>query len=141
STFDLLPKWFPTIVLDRSLKASSDLGYWLTYNEYLSIIATVIILFIITFWYVFKNKKWLSNKKTILINYAAPALLLFGLFLYVNHPTQMIQSNETVIKGSVPENSMISTIYLLDGTMNDTLQTIEVKDHRFHKVKIGRAHV
>src|SRR5690606_32449587 len=80
------------------------------------------------------NKKWLSNKNTILINYAAPALLLFGLFLYVNHPTQMIQSNETVIKGSVPENSMISTIYLLDGTMNDTLQTIEVKDHRFHKV-------
>lgn len=134
STFGLLPKWFPTIVLDLSLKASSDLGYWLTYNEYLSIIATVIILFIITFWYVFKNKKWLSNKNTILINYAVPALLLFGLFLYVNHPTQMIQSYETVIKGSVPENSMISTIYLLDGTMNDTLQTIEVKDHRFHKV-------
>lgn len=134
STFGLLPKWFPTIILDRSLKASSDLGYWLTYNEYLSIIATAIILFIITFWYVFKNKKWLNNKNTILINYAAPALLLFGLFLYVNHPTQMMQSNETVIKGSVPENSMISTIYLLDGTMNDTLQTIEVNDNHFHKV-------
>jgi len=134
STFGLLPKWFPTIVLDRSLKASSDLGYWLTYNEYLSVIATAIILFIITFWYVFKNKKWLNNKNTILINYVAPALLLFGLFLYVNHPTQMIQSNETVIKGSVPENSMISKIYLLDGTMNDTLQTIDVKDNHFHKV-------
>lgn len=134
STFGLLPKWFPTIILDRSLKASSDLGYWLTYNEYLSIIATAIILFIITFWYVFKNKEWLNNKNTILINYVVPTLLLFGLFLYVNHPTQMIQSNETEIKGSVPENSMISTIYLLDGTMNDTLQTIEVKDNHFHKV-------
>lgn len=134
STFGLLPKWFPTIILDRSLKASSDLGYWLTYNEYLSIIATAIILFIITFWYVFKNKKWLNNKNTILINYVVPTLLLFGLFLYVNHPTQIIQSNETVIKGSVPENSMISTIYLLDGTMNDTLQTIQVKDNHFHKV-------
>ena len=134
STFGLLPKCFPTIILDRSIKASSDLGYWLTYNEYLSIIATAIILFIITFWYVFKNKKWLNNKNTILINYVTPALLLFGLFLYVNHPTQMMQSNETVIKGSVPENSMISTIYLLDGTMNDTLQTIEVNDNHFHKV-------
>lgn len=134
STFGLLPKWFPTIILDRSLKTSSDLGYWLTYNEYLSIIATTIILFIITFWYVSKNKKWLNNKNTILINYVVPTLLLFGLFLYVNHPTQMIQSNETVIKGSVPENSMISTIYLLDGTMNDTLQTIQVKDNHFHKV-------
>lgn len=130
----LLPKWFPTTILENSLKASSDLGYWLTYNEYLSIIATTIILLIITFWYVFKNKKWLNNKNTILINYAAPALLLFGLFLYVNHPTQMIQSNETVIKGSVPENAMISTIYLLDGTMNDTLQTIEVKNNHFQKV-------
>src|SRR5690606_31029152 len=134
STFDLLPKWFPTIVLDRSLKVSSDLGYWLTYNEYLSIIATAIILLIITFCYVFTNKKRLSNKITILINYAAPALLLFGMILYVNHPTQMIQSNETVIKGSVPENSLGSTIYLIDGSLKDTLQSIKVKDHRFHKV-------
>lgn len=134
NTFGLLPKWFPTTVLDNSLKASSDLGYWLTYNEYLSIIATVIILFIITFWYVFKNKKWLNNKNTILINYATPAILLLGLFLYVNQPTQMQQSNETVIKGTVPENSMITKIYLLDNVMNDTLQTIDVKDNSFHNV-------
>lgn len=134
STFGLLPKWFPTTILDNSTKASSDLGYWLTYNEYLSIIATAIILFIITFWYVFKNKKWLNNKNTILINYAAPVILLLGLFLYVNHPTQMQQSNETVIKGTVPENSMIAKIYLLDNTMNDTLQIIDVKDNRFHHV-------
>lgn len=134
STFGLLPKWFPTTILDNSIKASSDLGYWLTYNEYLSIIATAIILFIITFWYVFKNKKWLNNKNTILINYAAPVILLLGLFLYVNHPTQMQQSNETVIKGTVPENSMIANIYLLDNTMNDTLQIIDVKDNRFHHV-------
>ncbi len=134
STFGLLPKWFPTTILDNSTKASSDLGYWLTYNEYLSIIATAIILFIITFWYVFKNKKWLNNKNTILINYAAPVILLLGLFLYVNHPTQMQQSNETVIKGTVPENSMIANIYLLDNTMNDTLQIIDVKDNRFHHV-------
>lgn len=134
NTFGLLPKWFPTTILDNSIKASSDLGYWLTYNEYLSIIATAIILFIITFWYVFKNKKWLNNKNTILINYAAPVILLLGLFLYVNHPTQMQQSNETVIKGTVPENSMIANIYLLDNTMNDTLQIIDVKDNRFHHV-------
>ncbi len=134
STFGLLPKWFPTTILDNSTKASSDLGYWLTYNEYLSIIATAIILFIITFWYVFKNKKWLNNKNTILINYAAPVILLLGLFLYVNHPTQMQQSNETVIKGTVPENSMITKIYLLDNVMNDTLQTIDVKDNSFHYV-------
>lgn len=134
NSFGYLPKWFPTTVLDNSLKASSDLGYWLTYNEYLSIIATVIILFIITFWYVFKNKKWLNNKNTIAINYASPVVLLFGLFLYVNHPTQMQQSNETVIKGIVPENSMITKIYLLDNVMNDTLQTIVIKDNSFHHV-------
>ena len=131
----LLPKWFPTIILENSINVQSDLGYWFTYNEYLSIIAMVIILFIATFWYVYKNKKWwITNKSSVLINYAVPVLVLFGLFLYVNHPTQILQSNETVIKGTVPENSMISTIYLLDGTMNDTLQTIEVKDNHFHKV-------
>lgn len=135
NTFGLLPKWFPTTVLDSSLKASSDLGYWLTYNEYLSVIATTIILFIITFWYVFKNKKWwITNKNSVLINYAAPILLLLGLFAFVNHPTQILQSNETVIKGIVPENSMISKIYLLDAVMNDTLQTIYVKNNSFHHV-------
>jgi len=135
SNFGLLPKWFPTTVLDNSLKASSDLGYWLTYNEYLSVIATVIILFIITFWYVYKNKKWwITNKSSVLINYAAPVLVLLGLFAFVNHPTQILQSNETVIKGTIPENSMISKIYLLDAVMSDTLQTIDVKNNSFHHV-------
>lgn len=132
-TLDLLPKWFPTLVLEKSLKASSDLGYWFTYNEYLSVLATLIILFFITFWYVFKHTKWwIINKRTAITNYLFPVFILIVATLYVNHPKQMLQSNETVIKGVVPENSMISALYLLDGFMNDTLQTIVLKDNSFH---------
>src|SRR5690606_32814179 len=69
-----------------------------------------------------------------LINYAAPELVLLGLFAFENLPTQIFQSNEKVIKGTIPVNSMISKIYLLDAVMNDTLQTIDVKNNSFHHV-------
>src|SRR5690606_9736861 len=135
TTFGLLPKWFPTTILDNSLIKSSDLGYWLTYNEYLSLLATIIVMFIITFWYVFKSKKWwITNKSTAVLKYALPIFVLLGVFSWVNKPTKMLQSNETVIKGSIPENTKISAIYLLDGMMNDTLQTIPVTNNHFRYV-------
>ncbi len=135
NSFGLLPKWFPTTVLENSLKASSDLGYWVTYNQYLSVIATVIVLFVITFWYVYKNKKWwITNKNAVIINYIVPVVALLTLFVFVNHPTKLFPSSETVIKGNVPENSMITKIYLLDRIMNDTLHTITVNNNSFHHI-------
>lgn len=133
-TFNLLPKWYPTFILSKSLKSSSDLGYWFTYNEYLSILATTIIMLLLTCWYVYKNQKWwVLHKNKVTIHYAFPILAGLAVFIYVNNPTKKLPSNETVIKGFVPENETITALYLLDGNMNDTLVTIPVVNQQFNK--------
>lgn len=132
SAFNMLPKWFPTLILERSLKASSDLGYWFTYNEYLSILATLIIMLLITSWYVYKNqKKRILHNNKALINYGLPVLAASGAFFFVNEPVKELPGTETVIKGTVPEKETISAIYLLDDTINDTLAVIPVKNQQF----------
>src|SRR5690554_1662342 len=115
-SFNMLPKWYPTFILSKSLKSSSDLGYWFTYNEYLSILATTIILLLLTCWYVYKNQKWwVLHKNKVAVQYALPILAGVAVFIYVTAPTKILPSNETVIKGLVPKNETIAALYLLDG--------------------------
>lgn len=132
-SFNMLPKWYPTFILSKSLKSSSDLGYWFTYNEYLSILATTIILLLLTCWYVYKNQKWwVLHKNKVAVQYALPILAGVAVFIYVTAPTKILPSNETVIKGLVPKNETIAALYLLDGNINDTLATIPVVNHQFN---------
>jgi len=132
--FNMLPKWFPTQILEKSLKTSSDIGYWLTYNEYLSILATLIIMLLITFWYVYKNQKKQILRNKVLVNYVLPFGALSCAFFFVNHPKKQLPDTETVIKGMVPEKETIAAIYLLDANINDTLKVIPVKNQRFYEV-------
>ncbi len=132
--FNMLPKWFPTQILENSLKTSSDIGYWLTYNEYLSILATLIIMLLITFWYVYKNQKKQILRNKVLVNYVLPFGALSSAFFFVNHPKKQLPDTETVIKGIVPEKETITAIYLLDANINDTLKAIPVKNQRFYEV-------
>ena len=134
NTFNMLPKWFPTTILTNSLKVDSDLGYWLTYNEYLGILATLIILVFLTFWYINKNKKWNNiNKKNTIIQCIIPVCILLTAFLFIDKPTTTLPSNETVIKGIVPPNEDIKVVFLLDGNINDTLAIIPIKEQKFHE--------
>ncbi|MBA5792564.1 ABC transporter permease [Flavobacterium sp. xlx-214] len=131
--FKLLPKWFPTKILSNSLLKTSDLGNILTYNEYLSIIATVIIMLLLTFWYVFKNKKWMiTDRSKVITIYFVPAIILLAAFIFVLKPKQLMQSNEIAITGTLPENSNVNALYLLDTTMDDTLHVIKVNNNSFN---------
>lgn len=131
--FKLLPKWFPTKILSNSLLKTSDLGNILTYNEYLSIIATVIIMLLLTFWYVFKNKKWMiTDRSKVITIYFVPAIILLAAFIFVLKPKQLMQSNEIAITGTFPENSNVNALYLLDPTMDDTLHVIKVNNNFFN---------
>lgn len=134
SNFNLLPKWFPTTLLTNSLKVNSDLGYWLTHNEYLSILATLILIVILNFWYVHKNKKWNTiHFKKLTIQCVIPVCILLTAFIFINKPTTILPNNETVIKGIVPPNEDIQTIYLLDGNINDTLSILSIKEKQFYE--------
>ena len=137
TSLNLLPKWHPTFLLAKIVDKPSDLGNWLTFNEYLSIVGMFVILWITTFWYVYKNKKWYVTDRSKVVFYQILPILILGFtFVWILQPDKMLPSNQTVIKGNVPENIDIKEIYLLDGMINDTLQTIKITDKTFyHPIK------
>lgn len=134
----LLPKWHPFLLLINSVKVPSDIGNLITYNEYLSILAALFILWFGTFWYSFKNRKWYVTDrfKAITQNFI-PLILLLGACYFVFTPSKLTASNQTLITGTVPKTMKVKEIYLLDGILNDTLQTIKVVDNRFYHIIKG----
>jgi len=133
SALNLLPKWHPTFLLGKIVDNPSDLGKWLTFNEYLSIVGMFVILWITNFWYIYKNKKWyVTNRSKVVFRQVFPILILGLTFVWILQPNKMLPGNQTVIKGNIPENMDIKEIYLLDGMINDTLQIIKVTNKAFH---------
>jgi thiol-disulfide isomerase/thioredoxin len=133
--FNLVPVWYPYEILSKiaTYPKGSDLDYWFTFTEYVSIVCSIIILYIGFNWYKFKQLKMAFFDKTSKIISLVLVLLIFGgLLFWILQPNQMPDYKTTVISGSIDSAEKFQKIYLVDNTIGDTIAAIPVKNNAFH---------
>lgn len=135
--FEITPDWYPLEPLSKisAYKEGSDLGYWLTYSEYASLLIGIILLYIGFEWYRHKRfgRAFFGNAARA----AKLALVLAvfgGLLAYALYPNRMEPHSRTVIAGKFESSETFSRIYVRDLFVNDTIAIIPVKDNSFHYV-------
>lgn len=131
--FNLVPVWYPYQILGNvaNIKGGSDLGYWFTYTETVSLIAAVILLFIGYNWYRFKTLK-IAFSRPIRIFLLLLILLPFGGLIYwLLQPNQMGSHNRTVILGKVESDMTFKNLYIWDILVKDTIAVLPIVDGKF----------
>lgn len=129
--------WYPFKMLGNVAiyPNGSDIRNLITFSEKLSIIYTLLFLFIGYKWYYFKGfvKAFISNKKRLVITLG---ILLLGGFILWNtqKPTQQKRGNKTVIAGEINSDRPISNLYLFDFGVEDTIAKVKVIDNKFHQI-------
>lgn len=135
--FNVTPDYYPLELLSKisEFKKGSQLGYWITYSETLSILCSIIILYIGFEWYKHKSLKLaFFNKSTRTLKLLAVLVVVGGLLVYVLMPNTMESHNKTVISGKIEGDKKIDAVYLTDPFADDTLAVIPVKNNMFHYV-------
>lgn len=129
---NLTPKWYPLKLVKNALFYSSDLGYYFTYSEGLSIALGLLFLFVGFRRYAFRTFKasFFKDFKTTAFS-TTTFVILFGLICWILKPNQMMQSNATEISGTIQSTDKIKEAYLLDLLTNDTLYTIPINSDSF----------
>ena len=137
NAFNVVPDWYPMELLGKVAKyeKGSDLGYWLTYSEAVSVLCTFIILFIGFEWYKHKRLKlafFSSPRKFAMVMIV---LIAFGgLLFYTLTPNIMLKYTKTVIAGKIEGERKIQNLYIKDRFVEDTLAVIPVTDNSFHYI-------
>jgi thiol-disulfide isomerase/thioredoxin len=126
------PLTFITAIGDYS--EGSQLGNFLLFTEWLSIIFFIPILYFGFEWYKYKSLKraFFSHNR-----FWPSAVILIagaGLLAYMLHPLQYGNSKNTVIAGKIESDQKFRKGYLIDDFTGDTLTSFAVKDGKFHKV-------
>lgn len=133
--FQLTPVWYPYEILSKvtSTTDGSQLGYWLLFTEYISIVASIVLLYIGFEWYKHKQFKlaFLSNSKRILGLFTT-LIIGGGLLFWLIKPNQMSNHNRTIICGKIESDQKFQNIYIRDAIVNDTIAIIPVKNNEFH---------
>lgn len=129
---NILPKWYPLKITSNAISNPSDLGYFFTYSEGFSMVISLLLLFIGYKLYANKTFKrsFVKNGKTISTSLAT-TLILSGICYWILKPNQMIQSNETLISGTITSADNIKEGYLVDALTNATLYTFPVTENQF----------
>lgn len=134
--FDVTPDYYPLELLNKvsTHKKGSQLGYWITYSETVSILCSIIILYIGFEWYKHKNLKPAFLKGSRALKLIAVLVIAGGLLVYVLSPNRMEPYNKTVISGKIEGDKKFDAVYLTDPFADDTLAVIPVKNNNFHYV-------
>ncbi|WP_139957672.1 redoxin domain-containing protein [Flavicella sediminum] len=132
---NLIMNWYPFQQLgDVSVyPRGSDLGTnWFTFSELLSILYSVLFLFIGYSWYyhkIFIRAFFKSKKRSLSV---VGVVTILGLLIYsVVIPKQQERSNKTVVKGTVSGNVPLKTFYVFGVLAQDTLAKIPIIDGEF----------
>lgn len=131
SAFRPFPDWYPLALLDKisTYPKGSQLGYWITYSEAVSVFLSIILLYIGFKWYKHKNPKRAFLSSGARIGKVIAVIVIFGgLIWYTLQPNTMVQYTKTVIAGKIESEAPIDNIYLLDHFINDTVAVIPVKN-------------
>ncbi|WP_298391611.1 redoxin domain-containing protein [Flavobacterium sp.] len=131
----LAPVWYPYDILSKvtSTTTGSQLGYLFLFTEYISLIGSIIVLYIGFEWYKHKEFKlaFFGNSKRI-ISVLAVLLLGGGLLFWLLVPNQMKNHNRTIICGTIESKQKFQNIYIRDAIVNDTIAIIPIKNNQFH---------
>ena len=133
----LVPDWYPMELLNKiaTYTNGSQLGYWVTYSEAVSVLCSIIALYIGFEWYRHKSfrRAFFGNGKRV--GKLAAVLVVFGgLLAYTLSPNTMPPHKRTVVSGKITGDARIANVYLISTFAEDTIVTIPVKDNAFHAV-------
>lgn len=127
--------WYPYAFLNQIWQfiRGSDIGDILTYSEWLSILYTIVLLFIGYNWYAFKGfiNAFFSNKAQLFRFLGI--LVLFGVLIgFTLKPKVLKPYNKTVITGTLESNIPIREAYILHTFTGDSIAKIKIKNGAFN---------
>lgn len=130
----IVPEWYPIDVLGKisTYKKGSELGYWFTYSAIVSLLCSLIVLYIGFQWYRHKTLKYAfgtPKRAGMLVGFLA---VFGGLLAYTLTPDVMQPYGKTIIAGTIDSDTPINKLYVRDAFINDTIAEIDVKDNKFH---------
>lgn len=134
--FDLVPVWYPYEILSKIAvnHKGSDLGYWFTFTEYISVTLGIILLYIGFNWYRYKTLKLAFNSSLKISKLFVVILFFGGLTYWLLRPNQMPDYDKTVFCGRIESSEKFQNIYIKDNTIQDTIAVIPIKNNEFHYV-------
>jgi thiol-disulfide isomerase/thioredoxin len=134
--FDLVPDWYPYEILSKlaANPEGSDLGYWFTFTESVSVTLSIIFLYIGFNWYRYKTLRLTFNNARKIYGLAIVLLVFGGLTYWLLQPNQMPDYSKTVFSGRIDSKDQFQNIYLKDNTVQDTIAVIPIKNNSFHYV-------
>ena len=133
--FKVVPAWYPFEILLKisKFKKGSEMGYWITYSEVVSILCGILVLYIGYKWYKHKNFKWAFFSKPMRIVKLAAVLLIFGgLTAYTLQPNKMLNYSETVISGKIDGKMQYRNIFVIDNFVSDTIAVVPITNNAFN---------
>lgn len=137
TAFKVVPDWYPIELIANVSEhiEGSQIGYWLTYSEALSVLCSTLALYIGFEWYRHKKLKLaFFGKPSRALKLAAVLLVVGGLLAYTLMPNTMDSHNRTVLAGKVEGDEQIKNIFVTDNFIQDTIAIIPVKNNAFHYV-------
>ena len=127
--FNVAPDWYPLALLGKvtTYKKGSDLGYWLTYSEIVSVLCSIIALYIGFEWYRHKRLTAAFFGTAIrTVKLLAVLIVVGGLLIFMLMPNTMEPHSRTVIAGKIESDVKVDRIYLRDVFVYDTIAVIPV---------------
>lgn len=134
--FKLTPIWYPyeIIATVATTTKGSQMGHYFLFTEYVSFVASIMLLYIGFVWY--KHKQF---KLAFVGNLNRPAFVVIiiiitcgGLLFWILNPKQMNNYSKTIICGKIESNVNFKNIYIRDAIVNDTIATIPIINNKFH---------
>jgi thiol-disulfide isomerase/thioredoxin len=131
--FNLVPVWYPYEILGNvaTLSDGSDLGYWFTFTETISLLFTIILLYIGYNWYRFKQLKFAFAKPFQILSLTLVLGIFGGLIYWLLQPNQMENHNRTVISGEIESETPFKNAFILDLVVNDTIAFVPIQNGKF----------
>lgn len=132
--FNITPDWYPISFFYKitTYPNGSDLGYWFTYSEVLSLLLSLLALYIGFEWYRHKNfKAAFFSRGMRFAKLLGVIVVLGGLAAFILIPNTMEPNGKTVICGTIDSDIKFNTVYVTDYFIKDTLAVIPVKDNKF----------
>lgn len=137
TAFKVVPDWYPLELISNvgEHKDGSQLGYWLTYSEAVSVLCSIIVLYIGFEWYRHKGiVRAFFGKSSRALKLAAVLVIAGGLLVYTLIPNTMEPHYRTVFAGKVEGDTQLKNIIITDNFIKDTIAVIPVKENAFHYV-------
>lgn len=132
--YNIFLNWLPYQFLRQIAvyPTGSDFGYWFTYSELLSVLYTIVALYVGFNWYRFKVflNAFLTSKKRFFKSIGVVGISVIAIWYTLKPKTSNIH-DKTIIQGTISSDKNIHNVYIFDGTVGDTLAKIPVIDQQF----------